>query len=75
MLKHIPEETKFTPSGARIRNNFQLSPKGCSGELLENGKGGESSFKSKSSCPVSQFEKYSIPISWDREELRLLGSS
>lgn len=47
MLKCHPESTKSTPSGARISDNFQLSPKGCSGELTENGKGDENSFKSK----------------------------
>lgn len=44
MHKHLPESTKFNPSGTRISDNFQLSPNGCSGELLENEKGGESKF-------------------------------
>lgn len=75
MVKHLPGITKFTPSGARISDNFQVNPKECSSELLENGKSVETTFKSKSSCPVAQLEKYIIPILWDTEELRLLGSS
>lgn len=74
MLKYIPETIKSTPSGARISDNFQLSPKGCSGELMENGKGVENGFKPKF-LPTAPFEKYTIPILWDREELLPLGPS
>lgn len=75
MLKDLPESTKSTPWGARISENFQLSPKGCSDELIEDGKGHENGFKSRF-LPTAHFRSTLSPScgtgknchSWDQAD-------
>lgn len=69
--KHLPESTKFIPSGTRISDNFQWMQRWIAGEW----KGWWKQVLNRSPRPIAQFERYTIPILWDREELRLPGSS